>query len=76
MKDLGEANYILGIKLLRDQKNKVLALSQALYIDKILARFSMENSKKGTLPFKNGVHLSKEQSPKTLEQNVAPRNVP
>ena len=27
MKDLGEANYILGIKLLRDRKNKVLALS-------------------------------------------------
>ena len=33
MKDLGEANYILGIKLLRDRKNKVLELSQALYID-------------------------------------------
>ena len=60
MKDLGEANYILGIKLLRDQKDKVLALSQALYIDKILARFNMENSKKGTLPFRHGVHLSKE----------------
>ena len=44
MKDLGEANYILGIKLLQDKKNKVLALSQALYIDKILARFNMENS--------------------------------
>ena len=44
MKDLGEANYILGIKLLRDRKNKVLVLSQALYIDKILARFNMENS--------------------------------
>ena len=28
MKDLGEANYILGIKLLRDRKNKVLALSK------------------------------------------------
>ena len=68
MKDLGEANYILGIKLLRDRKNKVLALSQALYIDKILARFSIENSKKGTLPFRDGVHLSKEQSPKLLSR--------
>ena len=68
MKYLGEADYILGIKLLRDRKNKMLALSQTLYIDKIIARFSMENSKKGTLPFRHGVHLSKEQSPKTLEQ--------
>ena len=40
MKDLGEANYILGIKLLRDRKNKLLALSQASYIDKILARLT------------------------------------
>ena len=47
MNDLGEANYILGIKLLRDRKNKVLALSQALYIDKILARFSMDKFQEG-----------------------------
>ena len=45
MKDLGEANYILRIKLLRDRKNKVLALSQASYIDKIVTRFGMENPK-------------------------------
>ena len=76
MKDLGEANYILGIKLLRDRKNKVLALSQASYIDKILARFSMENSKKGTLPFRHGVHLSTEQSPKTIEQKERMSRIP
>ena len=28
MKDLGEANYILGIKLWGDQKNRMLGLSQ------------------------------------------------
>ena len=76
MKYLREANYILGIKLLRDRKNKVLALSQALYIDKLLARFSMENSKKGTLPFRHGVHLSKEQSPKTLDQKERMGKIP
>ncbi|KAL2512492.1 Gag/pol protein [Abeliophyllum distichum] len=27
MKDLGEASYVLGIQILRDQKNKLLALS-------------------------------------------------
>jgi len=27
MKDLGEASYILGIKLLRDRKNKTIGLS-------------------------------------------------
>ena len=44
MKDLGDANFILGIKLWRDRKNKMLCLSQAGYIDKVLERFSMQNS--------------------------------
>ena len=76
MKDLGEANYILGIKLIRDQKNKLLALSQASYIDKILVRFNMENSKRGSLPFRHGIHLSKEQSPKTPEQKERMSRIP
>ena len=65
MKYLGKANYILRIKILRDRKKKILTLSQALYIDKILARFNMENSKRETLSFRHGIHLSNEQSPKT-----------
>ena len=28
----------------------------------------MENSKRGLLPFRHGIHLSKEQSPKNLEE--------
>ena len=39
MKDLGEANYILGIKLLWDHRNKMLSLSQTVYIDKILVGY-------------------------------------
>ncbi|KAH9776932.1 hypothetical protein KPL71_006858 [Citrus sinensis] len=76
MKDLGEASYILGIKLPRDRKNKTLALSQAVYIDKILARFSMKNSKTGLLPFRHGITLSKDQSPKTSEEIERMRRVP
>ncbi|KAK0581940.1 hypothetical protein LWI29_019810 [Acer saccharum] len=41
MKDLGEASFILGIQVIRDRKNRTIALSQASYIDKILSRFSM-----------------------------------
>ena len=36
MKDLGKAKFILGIKLWRNQKNRMLGLSQAGYIDKVL----------------------------------------
>ena len=35
MKDLGEAAYVLGIRIFRDRKNRQLAFSQASYIDKI-----------------------------------------
>ncbi|KAA0060557.1 Retrovirus-related Pol polyprotein from transposon TNT 1-94 [Cucumis melo var. makuwa] len=65
MKDLREAQYVLGIQIIRDPKNKMLALSQATYIDKMLVRYSMQNSKKDLLPFRHKVHLSKEQCPKT-----------
>ena len=36
----------------------------------------MENSKKGTLAFRHGVHLSKEQSPKTLKQKERMSRIP
>ena len=41
MKDLGEVSYVLGIQIIRDRKNKLLALSQVSYIDKVHIRFSM-----------------------------------
>ena len=54
----------------------MLGLSQAGYIDKILARFSMQNSKKGLLPFRHGVPLSDDQRPKTLKEEKTIRQVP
>ena len=50
MKDLEEAIHILGIKLMRDYQKRMLGLSQASYIDEILTRYSMQDSKKGLFP--------------------------
>ena len=36
MKDMGEASYVLEVKILRDCSKKVLGLSQGTYIKKIL----------------------------------------
>ena len=52
MKDLGEASHILGIKLLHDRHKRMLGLSQASYIDEILARFGLQDSKKEFVPFR------------------------
>src|SRR4051812_40508933 len=65
MKDLGEAAYILGIMIYRDRPNRLLSLSQSTYIDKILKRFSMDNSKRGLLPVIEGIKLSVTQCPTT-----------
>ncbi|KAM2485886.1 hypothetical protein ACFX1W_038022 [Malus domestica] len=76
MKDLGDASYVLGIKLYRDRSRRLIGLSQSMYIDKVLSRFQMEQSKKGFLPVRHGIHLSKSMEPKTPEEirqmNVIP----
>ncbi len=41
MKDLGEANYMLGVRIYRDRSRRLLGLNQSTYIDKVLRRFSM-----------------------------------
>ncbi|RVX04671.1 Retrovirus-related Pol polyprotein from transposon TNT 1-94 [Vitis vinifera] len=56
--------------------NDVESLSKAAYIDKVLVKFAMENSKKGNLPSRHGVHLSKEQCPKTPQDEEKMRRVP
>jgi hypothetical protein len=61
MKDLGEAAYVLGIKIYRDRSKRLIGLSQDTYIDKILNRFNMQGSKKGFLPMSHGITLRKSQ---------------
>ena len=42
MKDLGEAAYILGIKIYRDRQRRLIALSQSTYLEKVLKMFRMD----------------------------------
>ncbi|KAL4035514.1 hypothetical protein IC575_004209 [Cucumis melo] len=68
MKDLGNAQYVLGIQIVRNRKNKTLAMSQTSYMDKMLSRYKMQNFKKALLSYRYGIHLSKEQCPKTPQE--------
>nr|GEW68025.1 zinc finger, CCHC-type [Tanacetum cinerariifolium] len=61
MKDLGEAAYILGIKIYRDRSKRLIGLCQSAYIEKILKRDCMENSKRGSIPMQEKLKLSKSQ---------------
>ena len=46
MKDLGEATYILGVKIYKDRSRLLIRLSMSPYLDKILKEFNMDQSKK------------------------------
>ena len=66
----------MGIQIFRDRKNRTLSLSQASYIDKVMDRFSMQDSKKGQTPFGHGISLSKDQSIKTTQEIEDMRKIP
>ena len=44
MKDLGEAKYILGMRIKRDRQQYTLHLSQEKYIEKVLDRFKVADA--------------------------------
>ena len=43
MKDIGEAPYVIGIKIERDRSQRILGPSQEIYINKLLERFRMKD---------------------------------
>ena len=49
MKDLGEAAYILGIKIYRDRSRHLIGLSQSTYLDKIFKVVQNGTAKEGVL---------------------------
>jgi hypothetical protein len=76
MKDMGEAAYVFGIKIYRHRSRHLLVLSQSTYLDKVLKRFRMENSKKGNFPIVKGMSLSVTQSPVTQKETSVMSNIP
>ena len=76
MKDLGEAAYILGIKIYRDRSRHLIALSQSTYLDKVLKRFRMDQAKKGFLHVLKGKSLSVTQCPATAKEKEEMSNIP
>ncbi|GJZ98652.1 retrotransposon protein, putative, ty1-copia subclass, partial [Tanacetum coccineum] len=76
MKDLGEAAYILGNKIIRDRSKRLISLSQSAYLEKILKKFRMENSKKGYTPIMKKPDYRKSQGAKTPSEIQRMQRVP
>ena len=76
MMDLGEASYILGMKIYRNRSKRMLGISQSTYIETVLKRFSMENFKKGYLSIGQKISLSKKDYPITPEERERMSRIP
>ncbi|KAL0336693.1 UNVERIFIED_CONTAM: Retrovirus-related Pol polyprotein from transposon TNT 1-94, partial [Sesamum radiatum] len=76
MKDMGEAEYILDVKIHRDRSKKLLSLSQEAYIKRIIERFRMHNANPVDTPMDKSCVLSKEICPKTEEEKKHMTKIP
>ena len=76
MKDLGDANHILGMRILRNRSKGVLFLSQQEYISKVLQRFNMEGGKTIGVPLPPYLKLSAEDSPTSDDEKAEMAKVP
>ncbi|GKB61921.1 hypothetical protein Tco_0918107 [Tanacetum coccineum] len=76
MKDLGEAAYILGIKIYRDRSKRLISLGQSVYIDKTLKKFKIENSKRENIIIQEKPHLRKTQGASTPKEVRRMQKVP
>ncbi|GJS15721.1 retrotransposon protein, putative, ty1-copia subclass, partial [Tanacetum coccineum] len=76
IKDLGEAAYIFGIKIYRDRSQQLIGLYQSAFIEKILKRFYIENSKPESILMQEKLRLSKSQGATTPAKLKRMQNVP
>ena len=69
MKDMVEAIYVLGVKILRDWSKSILGLSQETYIKTILEKFQIQSCKHiDDNPIAKGESINLEMGPKTTKE--------
>ena len=76
MKDLGEANHILGMRIVRNKEKKVLFLSHSNYFGKVFMRFNMEGGKVQSTPLTSYVKLNLSDCPTSNAKWVDMAKVP
>nr|GEW41801.1 hypothetical protein [Tanacetum cinerariifolium] len=57
-----------GIKIYQDRTNRLIRLSQSAYVDKILKRFKMDNSKRSDILMQERLDFNKTQGASTPEE--------
>ena len=60
VKDLGEAKFLLGIRVRHDRKSGSIEYLQQAFIDRVLKRFSVPDAKLVTTFVPSGVRLTQD----------------
>ena len=76
MKDIGSANFILGMKITRDRKAGKLWIDQELYLQDIIKRFNMMECKGVSTPIDANQKLSSELSPNSEDEINEMKKIP
>jgi hypothetical protein len=76
MKDMGEASYVIGIKIHKDRLRGILGLSQETYINKVLERFRMKDCSPSVAPIVKGDRFNLNQCPKNDFEREQMKNIP
>jgi len=76
VKDLGEVNFLLGIRVVRNRESGSIELLQQAYIDQLLKHFNLREAKPVTTPLSSGVCLTQANCPTTDEEKLDMANVP
>nr|GEW27637.1 hypothetical protein [Tanacetum cinerariifolium] len=73
---LEETAFILEIKIYQDRSKRLIRLSQSAYMDKILKRYRMDNSKRGYIHMQEKLDLNKTHGALTPKKVKRMQNVP
>ncbi|MCO5577784.1 hypothetical protein L7F22_031617 [Adiantum nelumboides] len=76
MKDLGDANQFLGMRIKRDRQCGILELSQEQYVHKVLERFNTQGGNTLSTPMQPCLKLSKDDCLKFDAEKAKMAKVP
>lgn len=76
IKDLGDLKWVVGMRVLRDRKNKTITLDQAAYIGNVLKRFDMTDCNPAPTPSHSAVKLVLSMAPSNDQETKEMCDVP
>ena len=76
IKDMAEASYVFGVKILRDRSKRLLSLSQETYIKKMLKCYHMHDCKPMDTLVEKNLSLNFDMCPKTPNEKEQKSKIP